>query len=198
MLRPGGLGSSGIDWRRARGWLPPLVLLLAAASLTLSFALFPGLSAQLQAFLLSPFASSLPSQDPSLSSDPFRRGFMIPTTILKDGEGPYSDGVCLDGTPPAYHFSPGWGEGKNKWVIYMQSGGWCTDVADCLARSATELGSSSKMPPSMPFSGILASASEDNPAFYNWNRVYVRYCDGASLAGQCASWRGSIVLVVVY
>lgn len=175
------------QWKRALMWLPPILLLLLTA-LSLSFS--PRLTSQLQS-LLFPLSLTLPSQtplsppaDPSQSRDPNRKGYMVPITILNENEGPYSDGVCLDGSPPAYHFSPGWGTGRTKWVIHMQSGGWCADVADCQARSATELGSSRKMPPSMPFSGILANASADNPFFFNWNRAYVRYCDGASLAGE--------------
>jgi O-palmitoleoyl-L-serine hydrolase len=28
--------------------------------------------------------------------------------------------VCLDGSPPVYHFSPGSGSGANNWVVHME------------------------------------------------------------------------------
>ncbi|OMO97182.1 Pectinacetylesterase [Corchorus olitorius] len=36
----------------------------------------------------------------------------------------------------------------------------------------------------VPFAGILSRHSSQNPDFYNWNKVKVRYCDGASFAGR--------------
>ncbi|KAF8758048.1 hypothetical protein HU200_010794 [Digitaria exilis] len=30
------------------------------------------------------------------------------------------DAVCLDGSPPVYHFSPGSGSGANNWVVHME------------------------------------------------------------------------------
>jgi hypothetical protein len=36
----------------------------------------------------------------------------------------------------------------------------------------------------IPFTGIMSHAAEDNPDFFNWNRVKVRYCDGASFTGD--------------
>ncbi|KAK8468033.1 hypothetical protein PHAVU_007G206300 [Phaseolus vulgaris] len=36
----------------------------------------------------------------------------------------------------------------------------------------------------IPFTGILSNSAEDNPDFFNWNRVKIRYCDGASFAGD--------------
>ncbi|XP_073106807.1 pectin acetylesterase 10 isoform X2 [Elaeis guineensis] len=34
------------------------------------------------------------------------------------------------------------------------------------------------------FTGLLSNKPEENPDFYNWNRVRIRYCDGASFAGE--------------
>ncbi|KAH9616919.1 hypothetical protein KSS87_001979 [Heliosperma pusillum] len=36
----------------------------------------------------------------------------------------------------------------------------------------------------LAFTGILSNKPEENPDFYNWNRIKVRYCDGASFAGE--------------
>ncbi|KAK8371516.1 hypothetical protein V6Z12_A01G250500 [Gossypium hirsutum] len=34
------------------------------------------------------------------------------------------------------------------------------------------------------FAGILSQDPSQNPDFYNWNKVKLRYCDGASFAGH--------------
>ncbi|KAK1381348.1 hypothetical protein POM88_028092 [Heracleum sosnowskyi] len=36
----------------------------------------------------------------------------------------------------------------------------------------------------LPFIGILSNKAEENPDFYNWNRVKLLYCDGASFTGD--------------
>ncbi|KAM7493670.1 hypothetical protein LguiB_028279 [Lonicera macranthoides] len=36
----------------------------------------------------------------------------------------------------------------------------------------------------LAFSGILSDDPQFNPDFYNWNKVKVRYCDGASFTGD--------------
>nr|GEU97122.1 pectin acetylesterase 8-like [Tanacetum cinerariifolium] len=78
----------------------------------------------------------------------------------------------------------GSGEGINNWLVHIEGGGWCNNVTTCLARSGTRLGSSKKMVEQVAFSGILHNQPQYNPDFYNWNRIKVRYCDGASFTGD--------------
>jgi hypothetical protein len=52
-------------------------------------------------------------------------------------------------------------------------------------QSCSALGSSLYMGKTIPFTGVLSVQSE-NPDFYNWNRVMVRYCDGSSSLGCSA------------
>ncbi|KAK3429677.1 hypothetical protein EUGRSUZ_E01169 [Eucalyptus grandis] len=92
--------------------------------------------------------------------------------------------VCLDGSPPAYHFNKGLGTGANNWLVQFEGGGWCNNVTTCLARRDTRLGSSKEMVKEVAFSGILSNNHSFNPDFYNWNRIKVRYCDGASFTGD--------------
>ncbi|KAL8264009.1 hypothetical protein R6Q59_022139 [Mikania micrantha] len=92
--------------------------------------------------------------------------------------------VCLDGSPPAYHWDVGSGAGINNWLVHIEGGGWCNNVSTCLARSGTRLGSSKQMVEQVAFSGILHNQPEFNPDFYNWNKIKVRYCDGASFTGD--------------
>lgn len=92
--------------------------------------------------------------------------------------------VCLDGSAPGYHFRSGFGSGSNNWVLHIEGGGWCNTVASCLIRKTTALGSSNYMERQVRFSGILSHDSSQNPDFFDWNKVKLRYCDGASFAGN--------------
>jgi hypothetical protein len=92
---------------------------------------------------------------------------------------------CLDGSPAAFYIirNP-----IDKWVIFLKGGGWCYTLDDCVGRSGTADGSSTGY--SLPFNpaeggnGILSSDPDRNPHFYNWNLVFVPYCDGGSFAGN--------------
>ncbi|KAG8375263.1 hypothetical protein BUALT_Bualt10G0082300 [Buddleja alternifolia] len=92
--------------------------------------------------------------------------------------------VCLDGSPPAYHLNRGSGAGINNWLVHIEGGGWCNNATTCLARRNNRLGSSKQMVKQLAFSGILSNKPQFNPDFYNWNRIKVRYCDGASFTGD--------------
>ncbi|KAJ4842687.1 Pectin acetylesterase 7 [Turnera subulata] len=106
----------------------------------------------------------------------------IPITILETARA--RGAVCLDGSPPAYHLERGSGSGINNWLVHMEGGGWCEDLASCVSRRDTYKGSSLKMEKTMGFSGILGSKQAANPDFYNWNRIKIRYCDGSSFTGD--------------
>ncbi|MQL98845.1 hypothetical protein Taro_031563 [Colocasia esculenta] len=91
--------------------------------------------------------------------------------------------MCLDGSPPAYHFAGGFGSGENNWLVHIEGGGWCHNLTNCLIRKNGRLGSSRAMR-SVRFSGILNDHRGFNPYFYNWNKVKVGYCDGSSFTGD--------------
>ncbi|KAL1312886.1 hypothetical protein HN51_039458 [Arachis hypogaea] len=92
--------------------------------------------------------------------------------------------VCLDGSLPAYHLHRGYGSGANSWLINLEGGGWCNSIRTCVYRKRTRRGSSTFMEKEIPFTGILSNKAEENPDFFNWNRVKIRYCDGASFTGD--------------
>eukprot|EP00928_Gymnodinium_smaydae_P020263 TRINITY_DN17835_c0_g5_i1.p1 TRINITY_DN17835_c0_g5~~TRINITY_DN17835_c0_g5_i1.p1 ORF type:complete len:443 (+),score=51.57 TRINITY_DN17835_c0_g5_i1:39-1367(+) len=97
----------------------------------------------------------------------------------------YPEALCLDGSSGRYYFRPGEGDGRSKYVIYFQGGGFCTSHADCAARSQTYLGTTRKDSDAMHLDyPVSSSSSEDNPLLWNWNQVYVRYCDGGYLSGH--------------
>lgn len=91
--------------------------------------------------------------------------------------------VCLDGSPPAYHLDKGVGDGARNWLVFLEGGGWCDSSESCRNRTRSNLGSSNYMQ-AKNFTGILANQQLLNPYFYNWNRIFVRYCDGASFTGN--------------
>ncbi|KAF3787380.1 Pectin acetylesterase 7 [Nymphaea thermarum] len=100
---------------------------------------------------------------------------MVPLTLVA---------VCLDGTLPGYHLHRGFGSGANSWLIHLEGGAWCNTVGNCAFRKTTALGSSKFMEKQLPFTGILSNNPAENPDFFNWNRVRIRYCDGASFSGE--------------
>ncbi|KAM7459713.1 hypothetical protein LguiA_036707 [Lonicera macranthoides] len=109
-------------------------------------------------------------------------GFFVGITYVDNAVA--KGAVCLDGSPPAYHFDKGFGAGINNWLVHIEGGGWCNNVTTCLSRRDTRLGSSKQMVKQLAFSGILSNKPQFNPDFYNWNKIKVRYCDGASFTGD--------------
>ncbi|KAH0645271.1 hypothetical protein KY284_033155 [Solanum tuberosum] len=63
----------------------------------------------------------------------------INITILQSATA--QGAVCLDGSPPAYHLDRGHGSGVSSWIIYLDGGGWCDSIPDCLDHSTKPLGS---------------------------------------------------------
>ncbi|CAK8544476.1 unnamed protein product [Lathyrus sativus] len=117
---------------------------------------------------------------PVSSSQP--QPLMVPLTLIQGADS--KGAVCLDGTLPGYHLHPGSGSGVNNWIVNLEGGGWCNNIRSCVFRKTTRRGSSKYMQKELPFTGILSNKAEENPDFFNWNRVKVRYCDGASFAGD--------------
>ena len=110
------------------------------------------------------------------------------------------DAKCIDGSSPVYYLSKGSGSGSNKWHIHFQGGGWCSDMDSCKQRSGTVYGSTlydiidknkdvtdcdnfhdGKLMKDFKY---LSTVEEINPYMYNWNIVFVHYCDGGSFAGN--------------
>ncbi|OIT26570.1 pectin acetylesterase 8 [Nicotiana attenuata] len=105
----------------------------------------------------------------------------VAKTLVQDA---FSKGaVCLDGSPAAYHYDKGSGDGVNNWVVWLEGGGWCKSVKDCGHRFNYSNGSSNHMD-SKSFYGLLSNSKTSNPDFYNWHRIMIRYCDGSSYTGD--------------
>ncbi|KAL6142463.1 hypothetical protein ACLB2K_060743 [Fragaria x ananassa] len=109
-------------------------------------------------------------------------GLMVGLTLIP-GAGA-KGAVCLDGTLPGYHLHRGYGSGANSWLIQLEGGGWCNTIRNCVYRKTTRRRSAKFMEKQVQFTGILSNKAEENPDFFNWNRVKLRYCDGASFSGD--------------
>ncbi|CAL5208733.1 unnamed protein product [Lathyrus oleraceus] len=107
---------------------------------------------------------------------------MVGITLIQSAAA--KGAVCLDGTLPAYHLDRGYGSGANSWLVNLEGGGWCNNVRTCVYRKTTRRGSSNFMEKAIPFTGIMSNNAQQNPDFFNWNRVKIRYCDGASFTGD--------------
>ena len=114
--------------------------------------------------------------------------YFISSSIDSDS----SEAACIDNTTPAFYMKNGTGKGKNKWHVHFEGGGWCYDARQCFLRSKTPLGSSKSYPPcgakKTMLREYLSESQQDNPVSYNWNTIYVRYCDGGSYAGNNIGW----------
>ena len=109
-------------------------------------------------------------------------------TMQRNSLQAYPDAKCLDGSPGVYYHysSSGGNNNNNKWYIEMQGGGWCHDAKSCKARATTgQWGSSVKDRETLRMNRAFFSTSpEINPLMHDWNRVYLRYCDGFSFSGN--------------
>jgi len=93
--------------------------------------------------------------------------------------------VCLDGSPAAYYFEPATSStDSDKWILFIEGGGWCYKPEDCLERSKTSMGSSTLRPQTIAGMAIYSSDPKVNPDFATWNHVMFAYCDGASFTGS--------------
>ncbi len=59
------------------------------------------------------------------------------------------------------------------------------NATDCFHRSMSGLGSSKLYPATEPVPDQYFSVNPaENPLMYNWNKVYIKYCDGGSYSGS--------------
>ena len=108
---------------------------------------------------------------------------------------------CLDGSPYIFYVAPGVGDDAKNVMIWLEGGGWCYSLTDCLVRSrgcspGGACGSSNGRGPTSgaPMGGILSANATLNPTFAGYTKVYAPYCDGDSFAGMATdpvSFNGS-------
>ncbi|GAA0139939.1 hypothetical protein LIER_01384 [Lithospermum erythrorhizon] len=109
----------------------------------------------------------------------------VPLTLLSNAQ--QKGAFCLDGSVPGYHIQRGSGSGNDNWLLHVEGGGWCNTVKSCSSRKRSPLGSSIHMEQQVQFFGILSNDPSQNPDFFSWTKVKIRYCDGASFSGHKGS-----------
>ena len=110
--------------------------------------------------------------------------------------------ACLDGSPPGFYWEAGTGADANKWVVFLNGGGWCYLLAptpadpfgipggphftswgnadSCWGRSQSGLGSSLPAYNAPTAKGGWLA----NTPMANWSKASVIYCDGTSFGGN--------------
>ena len=78
----------------------------------------------------------------------------------------------------------GSGTGAKKYILHLEGGGWCFTLDQCFGRTKMSLGSSKSWPDTKEIDGVFSDDPSVNPDFYNWNGVFLMYCDGGSFAGD--------------
>eukprot|EP01084_Bolivina_argentea_P007636 14340_1 len=116
-------------------------------------------------------------------------------SILLKTAAENSGALCLDGSPGNYYINNnGTNIEKNKFVMFMQGGGWCSglyksdakQMNSCWDRRNTSTGSTKSDSKTLNLNNYecLENNKSTNPLLYNWTKIYVRYCDGASYSGD--------------
>ncbi len=94
--------------------------------------------------------------------------------------------VCNDGSPAAYYYRPGVDEDRDNWVIFLEGMEACDTSEACIERSRHEphRTSSKNYPPNLSPQGILSAFPSDNPDFWSYNQVYIKYCSSDLWSGD--------------
>jgi len=95
-----------------------------------------------------------------------------------------ANATCLDGSPPLFWVSPGFGDGAMKWQIHHIGGAWCSDAQGCMNwwGWANTLTFPKTMPNSNPTTASYQYFDRTSPtnSMWNWNFAVLHYCDGWS------------------
>lgn len=91
--------------------------------------------------------------------------------------------TCNDGSPAGYYIKES--RGSRRWLIFLEGGWYCFSKQTCDSRYETmrRLMSSSQWPLTRTGTGILSPQPEENPHWWNANRVFVPYCSSDAWSG---------------
>ena len=101
--------------------------------------------------------------------------------------------VCIDGSPGVFYIRTTNANGTapanpNKWVLFMEGGGWTFSDHASVGRSKTDLGSSKNYPPGEHFDpGYEGSYMFQHAPYDDATIVYNKYCDGGSWTGALSN-----------
>jgi len=116
------------------------------------------------------------------------RSYSSKFVLYRLPESEFPTAKCLDGSSGSYYLRVANSEQRDKWIIVMESGGWCWDPEDCLRRATTNLGSSRSLKSSLSSEYFQRIGVFDNTpgssVVAGWNAVYMNYCDGGSFSSD--------------
>ena len=101
----------------------------------------------------------------------------------------YETERCLDGSPFGYFIRRSVSTvNSRKWIFLLEGGGLCVEPIDCIARKHTDEGSSLYwddlfIPGTDGLKDILSDNPNENPDFFDYNHVYLKYCSGDTWTG---------------
>lgn len=88
-----------------------------------------------------------------------------------------AESACMDGSPYGYYFRPSATRSTAyKWVLELQGGGWCYNEGACYGRTLPSYGNG-VFGSSVNWTTTMTGYFQENQ---DWNRVFLRYCSGAS------------------
>lgn len=107
---------------------------------------------------------------------------------------PSTGSKCLDGSNYKFLFSRGSDSGFDKFMFNFIGGAFCgvegyDTLESCYYRSMNVLGSSNTWGSNGSIVdvkqrlGYFSSNQNENPLFWNWNRIMINYCDGSNHQG---------------
>ena len=115
---------------------------------------------------------------------------LTPLDLVLLPESEYKTQRCLDGSPFGYYLRrSSSNENSRKWIFYLEGGGLCVEPIDCKIRQNSDQGSSSfwdstHIPKNSELQDILSDNPEENPHFYDYNHVFLKYCSGDTWTGS--------------
>ena len=103
---------------------------------------------------------------------------------------------CLDGSNYKFYYSAGHSSGEHKFMFFFESGGFCgydglSIGASCYRRcqmasrlcSSDDWGENNTDYIQTNPMGYFSSMQDHNPKFWNWNKIFISYCDGSNYQG---------------
>ncbi|NP_001161614.1 notum protein precursor [Saccoglossus kowalevskii] len=98
--------------------------------------------------------------------------------------------TCNDGSPAGYYLYPS--NGSTRWLIFLEGGWYCFDDDSCQSRweSMRGLMSSTRWTPEKAGSGLLSPDPEENPNWWNANKVFIPYCSSDVWSGTARADQG--------
>lgn len=117
----------------------------------------------------------------------------------------HPEAVCMDESPSGYYWLPATADaGRNTWIFYLESGGWCWDKKSCAQRCAgkPELCSSYVWGSTKDLTGIFSHTNEEvHESLRTANKVFVAYCTSDAHMGDAQAFgyefRGARVVQAV-